>query len=263
MKNLFFGCAAAVILSGCCGICDKPSDIADGNYNDPITVCKTDKAVKIDGKLDDAIWQTAPKHEMVYLDNSSLSPEKEAKRMRESIHNEGYVQMAYDDKYVYIAASLEDQDVLSYVEQDQEYHFRNADTLEMFFWPTEGLQYWEFYATPNNYKTSYWYLSGGLLSLNKTFEYPLNKEMKVASTVQGTLNKQDDSDTGWITEVAIPLTEFTKHGVKFEPGQSWKVQIARYNHSANIYKMQLSSYPKLPIQGGFHNREYYAPVIFK
>ena len=90
MKNLFIGCAAALLLSGCCCIeSGKLPDVADGNFHDPITVCKTDKAIKIDGKLDEAIWQTAPKHQLVYIDDSSRYPELEAERIRKSVHNGG------------------------------------------------------------------------------------------------------------------------------------------------------------------------------
>lgn len=262
MKHVLSGLAAALVLSGCsCWNCDTPR-IGKGNYHDPITICKTSDPVKIDGKLDDAIWQTAPKHQMVYVDESVRYPDEEARQMLNDTINLGYVQAAYDDKNLYVAISLEDQDVLSYVNKDQDFLFRNADTVELFIWPTEGFHYWEFYSTPTNHKTGFYYRSGGLLTMPRTFDVPIVKGFNVASQVQGTLNKED-IDTGWTTEMIIPLSELNRHGIAFEPSASWKMQVSRYNHSWNIYRTQFTTYPKQYALGGFHNRTCYAPVIFK
>jgi len=74
--------------------------------------------------------------------------------------------------------------------------------------------------------------------------------MKVASYIEGTLNKSNDKDKYWTIEIAIlvrqlaPWYMFTPaEEYYFGPGSEWKVLISRYNYSKYLSEVELSMYP--------------------
>ena len=70
----------------------------------------TDKPVKMDGKLDDPCWKTAVVYKL------GLSSDKIANGLE--LKEGGEVRFAWDDKYLYLAASFEDSDVVAEGQKD-------------------------------------------------------------------------------------------------------------------------------------------------
>lgn len=261
MKRIFAACALAVVASGCACWSKCETKEAPATF----TVVKTTEKITLDGKLDEAAWKNAPVHVTSFADVSGSLPPLERQRVLADKFEEAYVKVLYDDEYIYIGAVLTDNDVVSLAPKgkDQTYLYRIADTMEVFIWPAKGQHYWELYSTPTNNKTGFFFPSGGMTFMAPLMEEaPIMPGLDVASTVQGKLNDQSSFDKSWTTEMRISIKELNSKGIKFEPGQDWRMMVSRYNYSHFMYAKQHSSYPKLPACN-FHLRNYYAVVVFK
>ena len=200
----------------------------------------TDKPVKVDGKLDDPCWKTAAVYKL------GLSADKIADGLE--LKEGGEVRFAWDDKYLYLAASFEDSDVVAEGKEDGLHHYRMGDLCELFLKPENKSWYWELYVTPRENKTTFFFPSKGYLGLPSGFEYQFDaqSDLKVATQIDGTLNDWSDKDRKWTAEMAVPLTELTKRGEKFGEGSLWRVFVGRYNYSYYFEAKELSMAPQLP-----------------
>ncbi|MCK5114003.1 MAG: carbohydrate-binding family 9-like protein [Phycisphaerae bacterium] len=206
----------------------------------------TDKPVVVDGKLDDACWKTAAVYKL------GLSADKLAKDMK--LKEGGEVRFAWDDKYLYLAVSFEDNDIVAEGKQDGLHHYKMGDLCELFLKPENKSWYWELYVTPRGNKTTFFYPSKGYLGLPSGFEYQC--DLTVAAQVDGTLNDWSDKDRKWTAEMAVPLAELTKRGETFGEGSLWRVLIGRYNYSYYFDGKELSMAPQLPLTS-YHLTENY------
>lgn len=208
----------------------------------------TPRPVAIDGRLDDPIWAGAPAY--------SLSPVVAANGERKTLRNPGTVRFAWDEKYFYVGAHFVDRDVVAEGDADGLLHFRMGDVCEVFLKPAGRPWYCELYVTPKGRQSAFLWPSGGrrlpsnFISIN---------ELKVAATVQGTLNDPGDTDEGWTAEMAVPLSLLERSGEKLEPGAGWIILIGRYNYSIDLDEVELSSMPALS-RPDFHFTKEYAPL---
>ena len=258
MKSILWCMLVAVTLCGCSSVKNSSEAVVPA-----VEVIKISEAIKLDGKLDEKIWSKAPAYTLTFVNEVAGWPAAERDRVLQDKYESAKVRFLYDDKYLYVGAELEDDDVISYLERDQDLLYRGADTLEIFLSPARGAHYWELYSTPSAYRTSFCFPSGGMIGLQEVFSKSmLMPGFETAFTVNGKINDHKVKDNGWTTEMRIPLSEIAKKGVKFGPGEEWSILAARYNYSHNMYRRQLSVFPALPICS-FHLRQYYAPVIFR
>ena len=257
MKNCLLLAGMALLsclISGCAIFDPDPT---------PITVTRISEPVTLDGKLDEPFWAKLPEHHFSRIDDISTKSPLEAARNWQDKFQGAWVKAAYDDQYVYIAARLENDDVISYAKKDGGFLFQQADTLEIFFWPEGKMPYWEMYSTPSGHKHNLAYPAGGVLSVSAfLLSAGVAPGLEVASHVYGKLNDRSDRDEGWTTEMRISRKMFTDAGVPFEPGTAWRILAARYGYSGFLYRRQASAFPKQPAFN-FHARNYYAPVIFR
>ena len=175
--------------------------------------------IQIDGKLDDPAWNEAPwSSDFVDIEGSA----KPTPRFRTR------VKMLWDDKYLYIAAELEEPNVTATLTKHDSVIFKDND-FEVFIKPlpeTEG--YYEFEINALN--------TGWDLFLPK----PYNKGgradnswdiegLRTAVAVQGTLNNAGDKDRGWTVEIAYPLSAFeSRQQVSLpKPGTTWRINFSR------------------------------------
>lgn len=216
-----------------------------------VEALRTGEPVIIDGRLDDPVWQRAPRYSL------HKSIERAADRPRGKV-DPGYVQFAWDDEYFYLAARFTDRDVQAWSDEDQRHHYNLGDVCELFLKPRDSTWYWEMYVTPKGNKTLFWFPGAGLLRHPSNFQHDPTP-LRVAAQVQGTLNDWSDEDEGWTAEMAVPISLLTDHGDVFEPGAGWLVLVGRYNHSryGEHHGPQLTSYPKIP-GGSFHDSANYA-----
>ncbi len=258
MKNVLLLALGAITLCGCSSMQKTGEEVIP-----PVVVTKINEPIKLDGRLDEKVWAKVPVYNLEFANDAAGLPMAEYNRVIQDKYEGAKVRFLYDDKYLYVAGELEDDDVITYLNRNQDLLYRGADTLEIFLSPVNATHYWELYATPSEYRTSFCFPAGGMLGLQEVFSKSmLMKGFETAFSVNGKLNDCKVKDRGWVTEMRIPLAELAAKGVKFAPGEKWGILAARYNYSHYMYRRQLSSYPKLPIVN-FHLRQYYAPVIFR
>ncbi|MBL0741120.1 carbohydrate-binding family 9-like protein [Chryseolinea lacunae] len=210
------------------------------------------QAPAIDGKLDDAVWQTArrstPFRDLI---NGTAT------------HRDTRAAVVWDDEYLYVAywieepqvtATLTERDAPIYQDNDVELFIAGRDgyyELEinahatiyevLFFWENAFKQYGyntlkEFDPThplarkfngvgyrshPRGKRIGFW-----------NWDYP---GLKKAVHVDGTLNNNTDHDKGWTVELALPwsglssLAKIDGRALPPKPGDVWRMDFSRFN----------------------------------
>ncbi len=148
------------------------------------------------------------------------------------------VKMLWDDKYFYILAKMEEPHVWANLKKHDTIIFYNND--------------FEIFIDPDGDSHNYYELE--INALNTTWDLFLSKPyressgivlndweisgLKSAVKVNGTLNKPEDIDKGWILEIAIPWAVFkTSYFHKNVPkNEFWRVNFSRVNWEHSINK---------------------------
>ena len=136
--------------------------------------------------------------------------------------------MLWDDKYLYIAAELEEPNVKATLTQHDSVIFHDND-FEVFIKPLPATEsYYEFEINALNTSWD--------LFLNKPYNQqgtPDNswdiQGLQTAVAIQGTLNQPSDQDRGWTIEIAYPLTAFEsrQHVPHPQDGTQWRINFSR------------------------------------
>jgi hypothetical protein len=159
-------------------------------------------ALTIDGSLNEPAWRRASFTDP-FVDiegNAKPRPDLETK-----------VKLLWDDNYLYIGASLEEPNVWATLTEHDSVIFYDND-FEIFIDPDGDRQ--KYFEIEVNALATEWdlflpkpYRDGG--SAIDAWEVP---GLKVATHVDGTLNRFDDKDRGWTVEIAIPWRSLTEPG---------------------------------------------------
>jgi hypothetical protein len=183
-------------------------------------VCyKTNEAIKCDGKLDEKSWKLAA-WTGIFVDIEGAG--------KPAPYFNTNVKMLYDDKYLYIAAILDEHDVWAYltVADDTVYH---DNDFEVFLDP-EGSTHNYFEIEVNALKTVFDlymnkpYRNGGSALIN----WDVN-DMKLGVSVFGSLNDGDNKDMDWVVEMVIPFASLSKGETRNMPvdGELWRINFSR------------------------------------
>jgi hypothetical protein len=136
--------------------------------------------------------------------------------------------MLWDDQYLYIAAEIDEPDVKATLTRHDSVIFKDND-FEVFLKPLP--------LTPSYYEFE-------INALNTSWDLFLNKpyrdggkpddswdiqNLRTAVSVQGTLNRSTDTDTGWTVEIAYPLAAFSsrQNVPPPQPGTTWRINFSR------------------------------------
>lgn len=232
---------------GCGATGSKPPALAP-----EMVAVRTDTAIVLDGRLDDAVWSRAPRNVLEVDGGRRAEGQATAEPAR--------VQFAWDDAYLYVGAECVDRDVIAELDEDQVHHYKFGDVLELFLRPADVDYYWEMYVTPRGRRTTFFFPSPGHLALPSCFENYVGG-LRVAAVVDGTLNEWRDSDRGWTAEMAVPRADLTAHGHALDPGVDWRVLLGRYNYGVRNGRRgpELTVAPELP-STDFHRTADYAPL---
>ena len=175
--------------------------------------------IVIDGKLDDPEWSEAP-WTSDFVDIEGSAKPKPRFRTR--------AKMLYDDKYLYIAAELEEPNVTGTLTNHDSVIFHDND-FEVFIKPLPQTEsYYEFEINALN--------TGWDLFLNKPYNQDGKADnswdiagLKTAVAIQGTLNNSSDTDQRWTVEIAYPLSAFDSRQTvpQPQPGTVWRIDFSR------------------------------------
>jgi hypothetical protein len=191
------------------------------------TCYRISRAPEIDGRMEEKVWGKIPWTEEFTDIEGDVRP---APRFRTR------VKMAWDDRYFYIAAQLEEPHVWARLTQRDTIIFYDND-FEIFIDP-DGDTY-RYYEVEINALGTVWdlcldrpYRDGG----SPLFYWDI-RGMKIGVDIQGTLNDPADTDRGWTLETALPwevLKEWAPEGRPPRPGEYWRVNFSRVEWDTEI-----------------------------
>ena len=184
-------------------------------------VCyKTDTPIKIDGKMDEAIWQKAEWTDYFVDIEGDAQPTPRFKTR---------AKMLWDEHYFYIAAEMEEPDVWAKLTKRDTVLFYDND-FEVFIDPDGDTH--QYYELELNAFSTEWDLL--LIKPYRDGAPAVNSwdilGLKTAVGVNGTINDPNDRDQGWTVEIAIPwdvLKECTHKETPPNAGDQWRVNFSR------------------------------------
>jgi len=199
----------------------KSFPIPQIEFNPKHYICyQSNISLKIDGKLDEKIWQKA-EWTNEFIDIEGDSKPKPRFRTR--------AKMLWDDEYFYFAAELEEPDIWATLTERDAVIFYDND-FEIFIDPDGDTH--EYYEFEMNAFNTVWdlllikpYRDGGP-AVNAWYIQGL----KTAVFIDGTINQPGDKDRSWTLEVAMPwnvLKECAQKDAPPKPGDQWRVNFSR------------------------------------
>ena len=216
-----------------------------------IKAVKTSQPMKMDGHLDEAAYQKAPR---IYLKNSLT------KKTTVDPAYETYAKVAYDNTNLYIAFSCNDQDIhSSFTKRDQ--HLWKEEAVEVFIDTDDSdpNNYVEIEVSPKNVLYDSYIVDPKNIDVEETLKYNI-KDIKTAVNVVGTTNNRKDKDQRWTVEMTIPFSEIVKD---FHPDQlknaAWKINFYRINRDSSPLQYLAWS----PTQGSFHQPGKFGTIVFR
>jgi hypothetical protein len=194
--------------------------LAQGQRPDlaPIPVYQVHRAAiapRLDGRLDDAVWQTARPVTFVFpWPNQTGKMQKTVARL------------AWDSDNLYVAYDCDDSDVTA-VQTGHDDPTYTDDAVEIFIAPP-GVKNLYLGLEMNARAVLYDYLYPFPQRLIKHYDLP---GVRLAASIRGTLNNSADQDQGWSLEVAIPWRAFADLADNPVPktGDRWIANMNRWD----------------------------------
>jgi len=179
--------------------------------------------ITADGTLNETTWQHAPATANAVILGTTSPPQPAPDPMT--------VQMAWDDNNLYLAFTVADSDVYSTINtrDDATWH---QDNVEFFAWLQDPIpgdpehDYVEYEWTPRAY------IWDGLLDgvLDPMDGYSPASQwnstgLQVGASIDGTVNDDSDTDTGFVVEAAVPWADIYYHSPGSIPGDGTQIRL--------------------------------------
>ena len=215
---------------------------------------KTDK-INVDGKLDEAVWKSAELLPFVEVGNGQ--PPKDSPVS-------GSAKILWNDTSLYLGFDVQEANIVGgFPKNAKDPHLWTKDTVEIMVDPDgdgDNDDYYEIQINPQNlvFDTQYDHYNDPKTDPDGPFGHEeWSAKLKSAVTVDGTVDKPEDTDKGYVVEAAIPWKSFAK-AKKTPPalGDSW-----RLNFYAMKDNMGVAWSPILG-QGNFHKASRFGRVRF-
>jgi len=184
----------------------------------------------IDGKLTEAAWTTTPAMTLQFLWESQTGP-KQMTRAR----------LLWDAQALYVGFDADDIDITAQFQQRDDPTFRD-DAVEIFINP-DPKQETVYYGFEMNARgVLYDYLNYNSRTLFKRFDAT---GVQIATSLRGSLNVRNDTDSGWSLEAMIPWGNFEE--LSRRPpvaGTVWKANLNRWDGVQPNRRMSIWSDPQ-------------------
>lgn len=213
-------------------------------------------SLTIDGKLNEPAWEGAAKTgAFVNVGTGKLDTKQPVR---------GSARLLWDNKALYVGFEVTDKDVVGgFKVGDRDPHLWTKDTVEIMVDPDgdgDNKDYYEIQVSPQN-----------LVFDSRFDDYNLPKggpngpfgnqdwsaKLKSAVVIDGTLDKGDDEDKGYVVEIAIPWSSFDKaKRTPPELGDTWRM---------NFYAMQNNggvAWSPILGKGNFHKASQFGRILF-
>ena len=227
--------------------CDK-KDV--GHY----TCFKTDEEIKIDGKLNEKSWETAPRSPR-FVDLVTGQPGFWDTRIA-ALWNDNHLYIAFWIEEPDVKAEFTERDSPVYLENDVEVFIAGEDCYYEFQINALGTVYEVFYIWQDAYTEGSIFntpefdlysrnvdVLGGFQDNLRYKKHPRGKRwafldwdfpgMKSAVHVDGTINDSSDVDMGWTVELAFPWSGMKtlagKRPLPPDDGDVWRMDFSRFN----------------------------------
>jgi hypothetical protein len=184
----------------------------------------------IDGRLDEAAWAATSPMTLQFLWESQTGP-KQMTRAR----------LLWDARALYVGFDADDGDITAQFQQRDDPTFRD-DAVEIFINP-DPKQETVYYGFEMNARgVLYDYLNYNSRTLFKRFDAT---GVQIATSLRGSLNVRNDTDTGWSLEAMIPWGNFEE--LSRRPpvaGTVWKANLNRWDGVQPNRRMSIWSDPQ-------------------
>lgn len=243
---------------------------------------RAQRPIKVDGKIDDAVWKQAPWSREFGDIQTGQVPMVGAR-----------AKLLWDDECLYIGYAVDDPNVWGEAHPRDTWMFvtRGVDEsfVKLFLDPdADGRNFSEMHLNPANslwdmffshthhpWLPPPWVIEPRLNQDHNRFNQDHNpyarldwncEGIKTAVFVNGTLNNSNDLDQGWTAEMALPwksLTKLTGEGRPCPPrfGDAWAIHLSRRYVSRKGAKAQYMTWPKTN-HGSCHEWTTWGRLIF-
>ena len=226
--------------------CSPPGPDQSGTSMKSTEISFTESTINIDGKLDDLAWQSA----------TTVGP-FEFPWWEQGQKEETQAKLLWDKDYLYVGFECEDAHIWAeHTERDTPVY--KDDCVEVFTSPN-----------PDQLEV---YFNVEMNAKGITLDYihpegpgtkaPWDPELKIATTIDGTLNDDSDLDKSWTLEVAIPFSAFREVAKNTPPlpGDEWRLNLHRLGGKTNFQHSQWS--PAESEEVLFHAPQFFGRVSF-
>jgi hypothetical protein len=242
-----YSCLFAFLILLACGSCSKQSkdQALSLGPKKQYEIKYIDSSILIDGRLNEVAWKSADP-----VGEFQFPWWKEGKK-------EGTAaKMLWDDNYLYVSFVCEDEHIWAEHEERDSPVYRD-DCVEVFISPNpDSLN--QYYNVEMNVKG----VSLDFYHANVGSKEPWDPELRIATSIEGTLNDDSDVDRFWILEVAIPFEAYSNVAKNTPPlaGNEWRLNLNRLGGQTNPQHSQWS--PSRTAEVSFHAPEFFGEVIF-
>ena len=178
---------------------------------------RTHEKIKIDGKLKEKSWQTAPaSEEFVDIRGKDYPAPKYPTT----------VKMLWDDDNLYIGATIVEPDITGSITGRDDIIWKDND-FEVFIDPySDGKLYYEIennaLGTVMDLMMDKPYRDGGVFIMNWDC-----KGLRLAVSRDGSLNRSGDTDRAWYVEMAIPFDALKRDFKDPKDNKVWRIDFSR------------------------------------
>jgi hypothetical protein len=215
---------------------------------------KTDK-ITIDGKLDEAAWKNAQVLPLVDVRTGDAPKDSPVN---------GSARLLWSDTNLYVGFDVQETNLVGgFPKTAKDPQLWTKDTVEIMIDPDgdgDNDDYYEIQVNPQNlvFDTQYDHYNEPKTEPDGPFGHQeWSAKLKSAVTLDGTLDKPEDTDKGYVVEAAIPWKSFTK-AKKTPPalGDSWRMNFYAMKDSLGV------AWSPILDQGNFHKASRFGRVRF-
>jgi hypothetical protein len=226
--------------------CTAPKSGSNVSSLKSLEIPYTESAIKVDGRLDEAAWKTAAAtdpFEFPWLEDGS----KEGTQAK----------LLWDNDYLYVSFVCEDAHIWAeHTERDTPVY--KDDCVEVFTSPNPDrlMEYFNIEMNAKGVSLDFFHPEG------PGSKVAWDPEVQIETTIEGSLNNEDDLDQWWTLEAAIPFAAFSSVAKNTPPhsGDEWRLNLHRLGGKTNFQYSQWS--PAVSEEVLFHAPQFFGRVIF-